>query len=285
MTEMIKAASEGITLVGEIMKAAGDNPQVKEAGSNLGEAALTITRTINNALLPLAALNYAVDRARRYFDKDFQTQLKERASHIPLSDIVEPKASIAGPALQGLAFTHDEKSLRDLYLNLLATAMDGRIATSAHPAFVEIIKQLEAEEAVRMQGLLITDNSIPIVQVRRSGPAGNFNVVFDHLMQEFGANNETVLQHPRHRSMVDNWRRLGLIDVSYTTHVADEGSYNWVEPCPDFVALSEKYTKDDRTVTFQKGRIRRTTFGFEFAKATGILPTKLIDGDGAESPD
>ena len=51
----MKHAEQGVALVGEILKAAGDNPNAKEAGNNLGKSALTITETINNALLPLAA--------------------------------------------------------------------------------------------------------------------------------------------------------------------------------------------------------------------------------------
>lgn len=48
--DSIKTARDGVALVGEILKAAGDNPNVKEAGQNLGQTALTITKTINNAI-------------------------------------------------------------------------------------------------------------------------------------------------------------------------------------------------------------------------------------------
>src|SRR5712692_5071017 len=105
MEEQMKTARDGIALVGEILKAAGDNPQVKEAGANLGQTALTITKTINNALLPLAAVNFAFDKARKYFAEKFESDLSAKASAIPVECLVEPKASIAGPALQGLAFT------------------------------------------------------------------------------------------------------------------------------------------------------------------------------------
>ncbi len=46
----IKVAKESVSLVAEIMKVAGDNPQVKEAASNLGQTAVTLTKTINNVL-------------------------------------------------------------------------------------------------------------------------------------------------------------------------------------------------------------------------------------------
>jgi hypothetical protein len=44
--DAIKTARDGVALVSEILKAAGDNPNVKEAGQHLGQTALTITKTI-----------------------------------------------------------------------------------------------------------------------------------------------------------------------------------------------------------------------------------------------
>jgi hypothetical protein len=161
----IKAAHEGVSLVAAVIKAAGDNPQVKEAASNLGQAAVTLTKTINNVLVPLAAINFAFDKARAYFSGKFQQEIAEKAKAIPEEHIVEPKASIAGPTLQGLALTHEEPDLKEMYLNLLATAMDGRAANLAHPAFVEIIKQLDSKDARLIREPLQSPIPIPIVKI------------------------------------------------------------------------------------------------------------------------
>ncbi len=162
----LKAAQSGVALLGEVIKAAGDSPNVKAAGNELGKAALTLTKTINNALLPLAAVNFAFDRARQYFSERFAQDLGEKASAIPADQIVEPKASIAGPALQGLAFSHDEPNLKEMYLSLLASAMDGRSSEKVHPAFVEIIRQLKSEEARLLRGILRSRSGIPIAEIR-----------------------------------------------------------------------------------------------------------------------
>ena len=103
--DSIKTPTSGVALVGEIIKAAGDNPNVKAAGQNLGQTALTITKTINNALLPLAAVNFAFDKARVYFAEKFQHDISQKATTIPQEQLVEPNASIAGPALQGRLHT------------------------------------------------------------------------------------------------------------------------------------------------------------------------------------
>lgn len=113
--DSMKTAKDGIVVLGEIIKAAGDSPQAKEAANNLGQTAVTLTKTINNVLLPLAAVNFAFDKARSYFNGRFQQDLGEKTAKIPSENVVEPKASIAGPALQGLAFTHEEPSLKDMF--------------------------------------------------------------------------------------------------------------------------------------------------------------------------
>jgi len=66
----------------------------------------------------------------------------------PPDQIVVPKPNVAGPALEALRYTWHEETLSDLYANLLAaSSMDKSTADGAHPAFVEIIRQLTPDEA------------------------------------------------------------------------------------------------------------------------------------------
>jgi len=75
--DSINTARDGVALVGEILKVAGENPDVRKAGQNLGQAALVITKAINNALLPLAAVNFAFDKAKVYFSENFQDDISK----------------------------------------------------------------------------------------------------------------------------------------------------------------------------------------------------------------
>src|SRR5687768_8276581 len=160
--EKINYARSGVALVGEIIRIAGDNPEVKEAGHVLGKTALTVTKAVHNVLLPLAAFNFTVEKAKKYFEERFPDEITHKAAQIPPEAIVEPKASVAGPTLQGLAFCHEEAELKEMYLHLLVSAMDGRAAGLAHPAFVEIIRQLDAKEARLLQTILADGNAFPI---------------------------------------------------------------------------------------------------------------------------
>jgi len=268
----IKVAHEGISLVAEVIKAAGDNQQVKEAASNLGQTAVTLTKTINNVLVPLAAINFAFDKARIYFSGKFQQEIAEKAEAIPAEHIVEPKASIAGPTLQGLAFTHEEPNLKEMYLNLLATAMDGRAANLAHPAFVEIIKQLDSEDARLIREALQSPIALPIVQIHRKLKGGTvYNLLVQHLLDLTDSTTGEPVEDPQLPAMVDNWIRLGLIEVTYDKHLADLTKYLWVDLRPEYLRLSQNPQPDEATVEYVKGILRRTELGKRFAKAIGLL--------------
>lgn len=267
----IKAVKESVSLVAEVLKAAGDDPQVKEAAGNLGKTAVTLTKTINNVLIPLAAINFAFDKARVYFSGKFQQDIAEKAQTIPSEHVVEPKPSIAGPVLQGLAFTHEEPNLKEMYLNLLKTSIDGRSASLAHPAFVEILKQLDSEDARLIRGVLQANGVIPVIQIHRKlkGGAG-YNILVSHLLNIININNGAPIENPQISAIVDNWIRLGLVDVSYDTYLIDDSQYSWAKNRPEFLKLSIMPQIGESKVEYQKGVMQCTALGKRFAKAIGL---------------
>lgn len=278
----LTTVKDGVALVGEIIKAAGDNPNVKEAGNNLGQTAVTLTNLVNNVLLPIAMINFACEKARRYFQGKFQQDLSEKVAKIPVEDIVEPKASIAGPALQGLAFTHEEQSLKDMYLNLLATAMDGRVATTAHPAFIEIIKQLDSEDAEFVSHILQSSEVFPIIQIQRitEGQEG-YKTIATHIMSLVALPEENPVENPYLAAMVDNWIRLGLVEVHYNQWLVDQAAYEWVETRPEYIKIREQHENEKVKLAYQKGTIIRTRFGQRFAAAVGLLSEHELSITGA----
>lgn len=259
-------------LVGELIKAASESPKMKAAGGNLSDVALTITQTIKIALLPLAALNFGVEKAREYFERQFSKDLGEKAAAIPVEAIIEPKASIAGPALQGLAFAHEEPDLKEMYLNLLATSMDARAFTKAHPAFVEIIKQLTAEEADLLKAFLPLDEASTIVEIRVGDTrAQGFNILQTHIMDLRDHKTGERIENPRFAAMVENFIRLGIVQVSYEIFAAAPGAYAWVDERPEYKKFKLLFEDENVKVSFQQGIIRRTKFGIQFAYAVGLF--------------
>lgn len=146
-----------------------------------------------------------MDKARAYFSGKFQEEIAAKAETIPPEHIVEPKVSIAGPTLQGLAFTHEEPSLKEMYLNLLATAMDGRAASLAHPAFIEIIKQLDSKDAKPVREVLQSQDAIPIVQIHCKFKGGaEYKPLVQHLLNITDLTTKKPVEDPELPAIIDN---------------------------------------------------------------------------------
>lgn len=276
----IDTARGGIALIADVIKAAGDSPHVKEAANNLGQTAVTLTKTINNVLVPLAAINFAFDKARAYFAGKFQAEIEEKARAIPPEHIVQPKPSIAGPTLQGLAFAHEEPDLKDLYLNLLATSMDGRKAAQAHPAFVEIIKQLDGRDAKTIRPILVSESPLPIAQIRRiKASDGSFFVLHHHLLDYRSETTGKPAEDEALPSMVDNWMRLGLVEVTYEQHLTNPNAYSWAEQRPEFTKLKRQALPEGYRLDIAQGLMRRTELGKRFGLAIGVIgPLRPVVG-------
>ena len=276
-------ASTSIGVVGELVKAAVHSSSVKAAGREIGQAAHTVATTINVALLPLAAINYGYERARKYFEHYYRGDVEAKLSGVSPEDIVEPRASVAGPVLQGLAFTEDEPTLKEMYLYLLASAMNSKTTLAAHPAYAEIIKQLTSDEAIALCGTLCTHDNKPIVQVRWQNNSGDWKVLLNHLLPFWRPGSDDAVEVPNVAAIIDNWIRLGLVDVTYTEQLLRTAidPYAWVKDRPEVQRLQAEHapqadgaklppgTLPGRVFT-HPGVLRPTSFGIEFSKVVGI---------------
>jgi hypothetical protein len=269
----LEQAQTGVALIGEVLRLAGDNPDTRAAGNQLGKTALTVTTAINNVLLPVAAVNFAFAKARKYFDTKFSADLSEKAERIPPDQIVEPKASIAGPALQGLAFSHDEPELKELYLSLLTSSMDARTTSLAHPAFAEVIRQLTADEA-RLLRPVLAAQSLAAVELRLALPDNKgWLTLLSNLINTIDKSTHEPHEIARLPAMIDNWVRLGLVAVSFDRFLKGDNPdpYAWVEKRPEIARFRAEREVEGRKVEFARGIVGRTSFGKEFARAVGII--------------
>jgi hypothetical protein len=128
-------------------------PTAREIGS-------VLVRSVRVALVPLRGLLWGWEQ----IEEQFIPRLIEKLKGIPEGRIVTPPLPVAGPALEAMRFTGSESALRELYANLLATAMDKDRIEQAHPAFVEIIKQLSPDEAKLLKVFPVqAQHQIPVV--------------------------------------------------------------------------------------------------------------------------
>lgn len=198
-------------------------PAVQELGKGLQ----TVAKTVHIALAPVSALVWGYDQI-----KDFvSTKVADRLKNVPPEDIITPKPNVAGPALESLRYTGHESSLSDMYANLLAAAMDKSTSSGAHPAFVDIIKQLTPDEA-KLIGLFIDSKPFPLINVRKefkmetSGKTGDLDVLVNFSILGNIAQCEFPHLTP---SYLDNICRLGLAEIPAMYEYTSTGIYDTLE--------------------------------------------------------
>lgn len=270
VSNSLQNLSTTATVVKDLIQVAGNNEHTAEAGRQLGKAALTVSETVNTLLLPFAAVNYGVKKAKAYFTEKFENEITEKLSQVPPENVIEPKASLAAPTIQALAYSHEEIDLKDMYLNLLSTAMDDRHFENAHPAFVEIIKQMTSEEARIAKLLLPLKSALTIAMIKLEfKPNGNYRILLNHLLNGTSSEDQPV-ESPQQPAILENFIRLGLITIDYTSELHGEQTYNWVNNRPEVLRFKSEHHGDDREVCYQKGVLKVTEFGKKFAEAVGL---------------
>ncbi len=272
--DLSKETKNIASVLSDVLKMAGDNPEAKQAAKNLGNTAVTITDTINTALLPIAAVNFAFKKAKDYFSGKFQSEFFKKTQDIPVEYITEPKPSIAAPLLQGLAFSSEEPDLKELFLSLLKTSMDKRTQHLAHPAYVEIIKQLTAEEAGILKEFLTNeDDQFPVIRIISREIKENLVEEIYQILLENVPNiiiNDSKFILTQTSSLIDNWIRLGLFTVDYTSILSDENAYSWFNQCKEYIHIKEKNDDNINKIEVLQGIITTTSFGKLFGVAIGV---------------
>lgn len=257
-------------VVKEIIATAKDDPDVQAAGRNLAKAAKTVTEFINIALLPLSAANWGVERARDYFKGRFESEFKPYISDIPLEDIREPPGEIAGPALQGIAWSLEHEVLKDMFMRLLASAMDTRRKDESHPAFVRVVQELSAQEATLLNKTFNSLSSTPglpvaLLRVATANEPG-FEEPVKHLANLVDENHNPA-RSENFPFWLDNWHRLGIVEVLYDTWLEPEKErYEWVKKRPEYQEVHEGL-KENEQIVIVKGVVRFTQFGAKLAAA------------------
>ncbi|MDR3085372.1 MAG: DUF4393 domain-containing protein [Christensenellaceae bacterium] len=150
--------------------------------------------------------------------------LEEKAKAIPEEKIAPIEAYVGVPALQALSYSMDADELRELFANLLASAMNADKKDAVHPAFVEIIKQLSPLDAENMA----------LFKAARQYPIANYAL---SVATKFGSGTSTVERNvflanpntanlPAAAASITNLHRLGMVEIDFQRHVLTPSAYD-----------------------------------------------------------
>jgi hypothetical protein len=233
---------------------------VHPSAKRIGEIVSLLPRAIGVALTPLE--KYVLNG--EYSLKATKKLLEEKLKDVDPEQIKTPEAYVAVPALQAIAYTTDNETLRDLFANLLAKAMQKDTADTVHPAFVEIIKQLSPDDAYTLKCFKNSHN-LPIVNICGNPPAemekvSGFSNVHIVLHQNVFIANSEIGDIGRQSTSITSLDRLGLVDISFDGSSLTT-SYDEFENLEIF---QNSFSNVMRKVYIEKGRACLNPFGEAF---------------------
>lgn len=237
------------------------NDAVQPAAKEIGKSLATVTKTINIALAPISALVWGFEKIQDYVLNRVTEKLKDR----PEEKIVTPDPAIVGPSLEALRYTGNDVNLRELYASLIATSMDADKVQSAHPGFVEIIKNLSSDEALLMKFFYRSDrHALLDVKMTIKKDKGEFDLMRNVSLigQRAGIKSTNLTSN-----YIDNLCRLGLIEIPSGRYLMDEKKYDELKELENIKSSKEQIEKAEGQLIFNKKHTAITDFGKQFCRA------------------
>lgn len=256
----IQSTAQAVAALAEAIPVYEDalQPAARELGQGMGSA-------LSILMAPLKMLGFVINFGVEEFKKSYE----EKASRIPAENLVTPPLAIAGPVLQALTWTSQVEDLREMYVKLLASASDNRTASKAHPAYVEIIKQLSPEDAIFLRSFPRNRSaSISILEVRINFLNGSGKTVHKIVLP---LNTRETLDDKV--TSVENFVRLGLLEIDFQRSSTDQTTYesmlsdiDQVYPGVQLVRILGPVPKIEREgqASAQAGILTMTEFGINF---------------------
>ncbi|NOU47221.1 MAG: DUF4393 domain-containing protein [Bacteroidales bacterium] len=230
---------------------------IQPAAKQIGQTLETVSKTVNIALAPIKALVWGYEKI-----EDFITnRVSEKLKNIPEENITTPPPQVAGPTIEALRYSGHDPNLRELYANLLATAMDKETIHKAHPGFVEIIKNLTSDEATLIQ-VFKGNNQYPIIDIRADFQDSNKGFItiysnYSHLSKIVVIKRTDLIP-----TYLDNLCRLGILEIPSGVYLTAPNTYEPLETSLEWESVKELLEKEPyKKIGFERKLIKPTAFG------------------------
>ena len=227
-------------------------PTAKEIG-------VGIQRVVHLALAPIGGMVWGYEKIEEFL----KTSVAKRLEKVPHEQIKTPLPQIAGPAIEALKYAGHDENLREMFAKLIATAMDEKTAATAHPSFVEIIRQLSSDEA-KICRYLKTKEYVCVINLEEHAKDRHRVVVrnFSNL------GHDAYCQFPLMiLSYSNNLTRLGIIQFIFDGELADKEPYEELKKHSVIQNALKEIQDAKHESRFERGYVITTAFGRQFAAA------------------
>ena len=194
--------------------------------------------------------------------EEFKASLEEKIYAIPENQLQEPALSIVGPALEASKYYFEDKTIREMFANLIASSMNCEKSNTTHPCFTGIIQQMTALDAKNLALSSYGNSEKPIAEYRIKNSKG-FITVQTNVFIENSASQNLEQQSISFSSL----SRLGLLSISYETYLTDTDVYKKFEQTPQYLELVRRYSgSKEMTPDIARGLSSLTPLGEAFTK-------------------
>lgn len=243
------------------VESAGIGKKLAKGARNIADAAVDTTKFVRAALFPLRVLVYGAQKVEKHLIR----LVSEKLQTVPPDQRCVPPNAVLGPIVESARLRMDEPDFADMFANLLATAMDQRTATDAHPSFAKILGEIVSDEAkilrhlhkVGYEALVDLESGAVDGSESRPGLENLSMVAIDASATVLGA--APVL--------IANLVRLGLVTAPIDEELADESRYLRLEQSPPLVALKNYIVASGRRPICRRRLIRLAPLGEAFLRA------------------
>jgi len=186
---------------------------------------------------------------------DFKNKLAEEILKIAKEKLQDPRMSIVGPALEASKYYFDEKEIREVFANLIASSMDSTYNGLVQHSFVEIIKQLSPYDAKLFKSFKDMEPYVSLIDVYDKGLN---KTIIDrmYISQSFN-------DYKLNEISIDNLIRLGFIKIEEESHLDKDSLYEHYSKFGTLASVLKTYDNNKFCV---KKYFVITAFGKAFKK-------------------
>ena len=184
------------------------------AAEEIGKSLVSVAKLVNVALTPVEGVVWGYDRIRDYVVSSLTKKLRDE----PVEEIQTPPAHVAVPLIESMRYAGNIPELREMFLNLLTASMLKGTSEIAHPAFVEIIRQLSTDEA-RVLSNISSTKYYPVVADVEYGD-NDIHSQYEKIYPIFRAICERagVSNVDQYKTYLDNLQRLNIFELRHSGH-------------------------------------------------------------------
>ena len=192
----------------------------------------------------------------------------EQLAMLPPEGIDFSRPRVALQALDQAKYAVDEIETQKLFAGLIASSLTADKKNSAHPAYIEVIKQLQPDEALILKYMLSQERhrsgSAPTIDIMRKKSEGGLGIEATTSAVNLIAEDAGCVCPENYRIFFENLKRVGLVTHSSGTSFSQDQHKRIFESSK---ARKVYETEEDfDTTAFTSGSYTFTAFGWGFAR-------------------